>query len=80
MGALPTHLIFRMTATLLAAIAIPFLTAGLISSRNDPVKVGSVISLRRTYAFYLILSLVCALFAAYLLLFIGMTLTDSGVC
>ena len=81
MGNLPSHLVMRMTLALLVGVALPFLAAWLIPTRNcDQIGPQSSISaLLRTYPFRLILSFVCALLAALLLTAIGMFILDSGL-
>ena len=81
MGNLPSHLAMRMSAALLVGVALPFLAAWLIPTRNcDQIGPQSSISaLLRTYPFRLILSFVCALLAALLLTAIGMFILDSGL-
>jgi hypothetical protein len=73
MGSLPSHLVMRMTAALLAGLALPFLAAWLIPTRNGD-KVGpqsSVSAFLRTYPFRLILSFACVLLVALPLTAIG---------
>jgi hypothetical protein len=81
MGSLPSHLMTRMTVALLAGVALPFLAAWLIPTRNSN-EIGpqsSISTFLWTYPFRLILSFVCALLAALLLAAIAMVLLDSGV-
>jgi hypothetical protein len=81
MGSLPSHLVMRMTVALLVSVALPFLAAWLIPTRNsDEIGPHSPVGiLLRTYPFRLILSFVCALLAALLLIAIAILTLDSGL-
>ena len=81
MGNLPSHLVMRMTLALLVGVALPFLAAWLIPTRNtDQIgPQGSISTLLRTYPFRLILSFVCAFLVALLLTAIAILTLDSGL-
>jgi hypothetical protein len=79
-GELPSHPLMRMKTALIFAVALPFGAAWLIPTRNSEIEPHSPAGkLVRTYPFRLILSFVCALLVALLLVGVAMLTLDSGL-